>query len=327
MMTGISRTVRMTASAFALGVIALFTCPAGAAEYPAGPVRIIVPLPPGGSSDLTARLLATYLGNQWKQTVIVENRAGANGLIGMTAVARAKNDGYTLLFGVPSVTTVRALIKDATIDPVKDLEGVSQVVESVFVVAVNGQLPVKNAAEFNAYVKANAGKLNFGTYAAGNRLIAEFYNQLSQLKMTHVSYKGESFAVAALAAGEVHMVVGTAVTMKEKAAQGAIKIIAVSGDARIPSMPDVPTAQEQGIKGFDPALWFGVHAPAGTSADIKRQIAAEIAQFVRRPDVIEKLDGFGLTGKASSPDEFQKFLVKDAQIWVDVAKFAGIEPQ
>ena len=304
-----------------------FSFSANAADFPAGPVRIIVPLPPGGSSDLVSRLLAAYLGNQWKQTVVVENRVGANGLIGMTAVARAKNDGHTLLFGVPSVTTMRALVKDLTIDPVKDLEGVSQVIESIFVVAVNGQLPVRNAAEFSAYAKANPGKLNFGTYAAGNRLIAEYYAQLSQLKMTNVSYKGESFAVAALTAGEVQLVIGTAVTMKEKAAQGVIKIIAVSGNKRVPSMPDIPTALEQGIRGFDPVLWFGVHAPAGTPAVIKQQIAAEIAQFIKQPGTIEKLEGFGFTGKASAPDEFHKFLVKDAQIWIDVAKFAGIEPQ
>lgn len=298
-----------------------------AQDFPTGQVRIVVPLPTGGSSDLVARLLAAYLGNQWKQTVIVENRVGANGLIGMTAVAKAKPDGHTLLFGVPSVTTVRALIKDASVDPVKDLEGVSQVIETVFVVAVNGKLPARNAQDFIAHVKANPGKLNYGTYAAGNRLIAELFNQLSGLKMEHVSYKGEQPAMAALAAGEVHMVIGTAVTMREKVASGEIKLIAVSGDKRVPSLAEVQTASEQGIKGFNPVLWFGLHAPAGTSAVIKRQIANEIANFLKLPDTVSRLETFGFTGKSSSPEDFQAFLTKDTQMWVDVAKFAGIEPQ
>lgn len=307
--------------------LALASCAGHAADYPSAQVRIVVPLPTGGSSDLVARLLATHLGEKWKQTVIVDNRAGANGLIGMTAVAKARPDGHTLLFGVPSVTTVRALVKDAAIDPVKDLEGVSLVLESPYVVAISAQVPARNAQEFAAYVKANPGKLNYGTYAAGNRLIAELYKQLSGLKMEHVSYKGEPLAMAALAAGEVHMVIGTTVTMKERVAQGVIRIIAVSGDKRIPSMPDVPTAAESGIKGFDPILWFGVHAPAGTPADIKRAVADEIAQFVKRPDVIDRLNSFGFAARSSTPDDFQTFLARDAQMWIDVAKAAGIELQ
>ena len=333
-MPGAARSILRNAWSWALALICIPLSlsfiearPASAQDYPSGQVRIIVPLPTGGSSDLVARLLATHLGSQWKQTVIVENRVGANGLIGMTAVARAKPDGQTLLFGVPSVTTVRALIKDANVDPVKDLEGVSQVIETVYIVAINGKLPAKNAREFIAHVKANPGKLNYGTYAAGNRLVAELFNQRSGLAMEHVAYKGEQPAMAALAAGEVHMVVGTAVTMKEKAATGEIRLIAVSGPNRVASLGDVPTAQEQGITGFDPVLWFGVHAPAGTPAAVKAQIAAEIAKFVALPDMIGRLDSFGFTPKSSAPGDFQRFLEKDAHTWVDVAKSAGIDPQ
>ena len=300
---------------------------AAAQEYPSAQVRIIVPLPTGGSSDLVARLFANYLSERWKQTVIVENRVGAGGMIGMTAVARAKPDGYTLLFAVPSIATVRALIKDPAIDPVKDFDGVSQVIETQFAVAIPAKIPARNAAEFAAYARANPGALNAGTYAAGNRLLAEYYAQLSKMKLTNVSYRGEPLAVAALMAGEVHMVIGTAVTMKEKVDQGAIRVIAVSGNKRFPAFPDVPTAEEVGIKGFDPVLWFGLLAPAGTPAPIKAKIAAEVAQFIGRPDAIEKLHSFGFEGKASTPEEFHAFLAKDVQVWSDVAKAAGIEPQ
>ena len=298
-----------------------------AQDYPSAQVRIIVPLPTGGSSDLVARLLANYLSERWKQTVIVDNRVGAGGMIGMTAVARAKPDGYTLLFAVPSVATVRALIKDPAIDPVKDFDGVSQVIETQFAVAIPAKIPARNAAEFAAYVRANPGTLNAGTYAAGNRLLAEYFAQLSNMKLTNVSYRGEPLAVAALIAGEVHMVIGTAVTMKEKADQGSIRVIGVSGSTRFPAFPDVPTAEEAGIRGFDPVLWFGLLAPAGTPAPVKAKIAAEVAQFVRRPDMIEKLNSFGFNGKASTPEAFHAFLAKDAQVWIDVAKAAGIEPQ
>lgn len=298
-----------------------------AQDYPQAQVRIVVPLPAGGSSDLVARLLATHLGDRLKQTVIVENRVGANGMIGMTAVARAKPDGLTLLFAVPSMTTVQALIKDPAIDPVKDLAGVSQVIEAQYAVAIPAKVPARNAAEFAAYVRSNPGKLNAGTYAAANRLLAEYFAQISNMKLTNVSYRGEPLAIAALAAGEVHMVIGTAVTMREKAQAGEIRVIAVSGDKRFPAFPDVPTAAEVGIKGFDTALWFGLLAPASTPPAIKTLLAGEVANFVRRKDIADRLGSFGFIGKPSSPDEFQKFLARDAQIWVDVARAAGIEPQ
>ncbi len=298
-----------------------------AADYPAGPIKLINPFPPGGATDLAGRLLATHLTNEWKQTVVVESRAGGNGMIGPTAVARSKPDGYTLLIASPSLATAAATVKDMPIDPVKELDGVSQLVETDFIIAINPSLPAKTLREFIALAKASPGKLNYGSYAAGARLSTEYFKSLAGIDLTHVGYKGEALTIQALAANEVQLVIATSVTLKEPAAKNAVRALAVSGPRRSASMPDIPTSAEAGLPAFNQMVWFGVFAPAGTPAEIKNKLSAEIANFLKQRDVIDRLHSMGLEPKGSKPDELSAFLQNEIRIAVETGKKAGIEPQ
>lgn len=305
----------------------VWAAPAAAQDYPTASVRLVIPFPPGGSTDLVGRLLAAYLGEQWKQTIVVDNRPGGNGMLGPTFVARAKPDGYTILLAAPSIATAVTTMKDMPIDPEKELEGVSQLIHTEYVLAVNSKLPVKSLAELVAYAKANPGKLNYGSFAVGSRLTSEFFKTLAAIDLVHVGYKGEALMVQAIAANEVQLGLATTVTMREPAARGEIRVLAVTGDTRSKVFPDVPTAAEAGMPAFDTSVWFGLFAPAGTPSAIKTRIAAEVAKFVKQPDVIAKMEAAGLTPRASTPEAMSRHLSVDIKRAIETAKRAGIEPQ
>lgn len=310
-----------------LAVAALFPQLARAQDYPSAQVRLVIPFPPGGSTDLVGRLLAIYLGDRWKQTVIVENRPGGNGMLGPTYVAKSKPDGYTILLAAPSIATAPASMKDMPINPEKDLEGVSQLIATEYVVSVNSKLPVKTLKELIDYAKNNKGKLNYGYFAVGSRLTSEYFNTLANINIASVGYKGEALMVAAVAAGEVEVGLATTVTLKEPAARGEVRVLAVTGNTRSKLFPNVPTAAEAGLPEFDSSVWFGLFAPAGTPAPIKAKFSAEVAKFVQQPDVIAKMEAFGLTPRASTPEAMSRLLSQDIKRALATAKRAGIEPQ
>ncbi len=321
------KTIRLVLAAALTVVAAVSAAPANAQDYPSSSIRLVIPFPPGGSTDLVGRLLAAYLGDQWKQTVIVDNKPGGNGMLGPTFAARSKPDGYTILLAAPSIATAVTSMKDMPIDPEKELEGVSQLIHTEYVVAVNSKLPVKSLKELITYAKANPGKLNYGSFAVGSRLTSEYFNSIAGVDITHVGYKGEALMVAAVASGEVQLGLATTVTLKEPAARGEVRILAVTGDTRSKVFPDVPTAEEAGLPAFDTTVWFGLFAPAGTPPAIKNKIAAEVAKFVKQPDVIAKMEGAGLTPRASTPEAMSRYLSQDIKRAVETAKRAGIEPQ
>ncbi len=300
---------------------------AGAQDYPSNVIRIVVPFPPAGSTDLVGRLLATHLGNVWNQTVVVDNRPGGNGMLGPTYVARSKPDGYTLLLAAPSLATSVASMKVMPIDPEKDLVGVSQLIRTEYVVAVNAKLPVKNVQDFIAYAKANSGKLNYGYFGVGSRLTAEYFNLLTGIKTLPVGYKGEALMVQAVAAGEVQIGIATAVPMRERVGRGELRVLMVTGESRSKVFPDAPTAAEAGVPKFDHNVWFGLFAPAGTSRQIRDKIAAEVAKFVKDPEVIARMNAFGLTPYSSSPDEMSAHVSKEMKRALEMAKRVGLEPQ
>lgn len=298
-----------------------------AAAYPETTIKIIVPFPPGGSSDLTARLLANHLSERFKRTVIIENRPGGDGMLAPTLVARAKPDGYTLLLGAPTLATARATMKSLPIQPTVDLEGVSLLVESPYVVAINASLPATDLQSFIAYTKANPGKLFYGSWSTSGQLIYGLLKLRSGADLTHVAFKGEAVTVAALAGNEVQAVFATAVNVIPRQKDGVVRVLAVTADLRLSTLPEVPTAAEAGVKGFTPSVWFGILAPKGTQMDIKTKLSEEIAVFVKRPDTIERLRVVGFEPKASMPDEFTKFLESSEKQWLDVAAALGITPQ
>lgn len=298
-----------------------------AADYPASAVRLVIPFPPGGSTDLVGRLLAAHFGAAWKQTVIVENKPGGNGMLAPTYVSKAQPDGYTLLLASPSVATAPATMKIVPIDAQKDLSPISQLVESPNVVFVNSKMPVKTLQELIDYAKANPGKLNSGTYAMGSRLTSGRFNVIANVNMPNVGYRGEALMIAAVAAGEAEVGIATPVTMAEFIARGQIRLLAVSSAKRLSAFPDVPTAAEAGLPAFDLSAWFGLFAPPQTPLAIRSFIAKEVAVFAQQKHVIDTLATAGFSPKASSPDELASFLASETKIAIETAKAIGLEKQ
>ena len=298
-----------------------------AADYPTGRVTLVVPLPPGGSTDFVARLLAQHLSSVWKQSVIVDNKPGGNAMLGPTYVAKSAPDGYTLLIGPPTIATAPATMKVIPIDPLKDLSPISQLVEMPNVVTINAALPFKTLRELIDYAKANPDKLNSGTYAMGSLLISSRFNAAAGVKMPTVSYRGEALMMAATAAGEVQVGITTPVTAMENLARGQVRALAVTSDTRMAIFKDVPTTAEAGLPEFTPSAWFALLAPAGTPMELRRFISAEVAVFVKKEDVVAKLQGAGLVPKASTPEEFGEFLERETKSALETADAVGLEKQ
>lgn len=304
-----------------------FFVPSFAADYPTGPVKIVVPFPPGGSSDLVARLVGGYLGSLWKQPVIVENRPGGNGMLAPTAVSKAPADGYTLLLAPPSVASVFATMNTPPIDPQKDLSPIAQLVESPLVVLVSGKTPFKTLRELVDHAKANPGKLNSGSYAMGSRLNSGRLNVAGNIELRDVGYRGEALMIAAVAAGEIEVGVASPVGLAEFLSKGQLRILAVSSEQRIPGFPDVPTAREAGLPAFNPTAWFGLFAPANTPLDIRRFISAGVAEWAKTKEAADKLEVVGFVPKSSTPEQMGAFLAAETQSANEIGKLIGIQKQ
>lgn len=293
-------------------------------DYPARPIKIIVPNPPGGSSDIAARMLAKHLSAVWNQPVVVENKPGAKGVIGTSIVVRSPADGYTLLLGVPSLSTFKIYLKEPEFDVEKDLAPISELMISPYVVAVNARLPVTNIAELIDLAKKNPGKLNYGAFGGGQILATELFKKITGIDMFRVPYQGEAPAITGLASNDVQVVFATEVTVRAMIDSGQVRALAVSTAIRSPSMPNVPTIAEAGGPDYDVGLWFGLLAPANTPLAIWSKLAKEIADFTRKPEVIARLLPFGFTPKSSTPDEFGRLISAETQRWIEVARFAAI---
>ncbi|HEY8579190.1 MAG TPA: tripartite tricarboxylate transporter substrate binding protein [Beijerinckiaceae bacterium] len=315
-----------------LGALALAASVAGLAparaDYPDRQIKIVLALPPGGSADTIGRMFADHIKAKWGQTVIVESRSGADGLIGPTYVAKSKPDGYTLFFTTPSLASARALFKNPPLDPEKDLVAIGQVVESPFVVAINTKHQAKTLKEFVDAAKAAKGAMNIGYFAAGNRLTVESFLRAVDVKATQVPYKGEAAMMAALSTGEVDVGVATAVIVKGMAEQGKVRPLAVTGETRSFTLPDVPTAKEAGAEAFQPsAVWFGLLGPAGLPQDIVAKLSKEVFAFAQQPDLAKRLEPFGFAPKPTTPEAFAALIRHEAQRSVEIARAAGIEQQ
>ena len=300
---------------------------ANAADYPTGRVTLVVPLPPGGSTDFVGRLLAQHLSGVWKQSVIVDNKPGGNAMLGPTFVAKSAPDGYTLLVGPPTIVTAPATMKVLPIDPLKDLSAISQLIEMPNVITVHSGLPFKTLRELIDYAKANPGKLNSGTFAMGSLLTSARFNAAAGIKMPTVGYRGEALMMAAAAAGEVQVGIATPVTTMENLARGQIRALAVTSAERMSIFKDVPTTREAGLPEFTTTAWFGLLGPAGMPLELRRFIAAEVALFTKKEDVAAKLMGAGLVPKASTPEDFAAFLERETKFALETAAAVGVEKQ
>jgi len=322
---------RVAALLRALLAIALIAAAAGAAQaqpYPAKPLRLIVPYPPGGLTDAVARQVGTALAERVRQPVVIENVPGAGGNIGADKAAKSPADGYTLYIGNNATVGINTLIyKKLAFDPIKDLAPISLIAESQTVLVVHPSLPVKSVAELIALAKAKPGQLNFGSTGTGglSHLASELLKSAAGLQMTHVPYKGTGPALNDLLGGQIQLMFNDTVIPHIKAEK--LRALAVTGTRRWSELPAVPTLAELGVPGYETYNWFGILTPAGTPADIIALLNRELVTVMREPAMQAWLQSRGAEAASNSAEEFAAYIRKDLAKWTRVVKETGITPE
>ncbi|HEX2332240.1 MAG TPA: tripartite tricarboxylate transporter substrate binding protein [Burkholderiales bacterium] len=302
---------------------------AQAQTWPAKPVRFIVPFPPGGATDVAARLVSDRLSQAPGQQFLVENRAGAAGAIGTHEVARAAPDGYTILFAADPVVTLHLVVKNVPYEVLRDFAPVTQVTTQPLAVAVHPSLAVSSVQELIAHAKANPGKLSFahsGT-GSGQHMSGELLKKLAGIDMVHVPYKGGAPAVQDLVGGQVPVAVLGSTPLIPHHRAGRIKILAFTSKERFPTMPEIPTLHESGFPGFDTGQWLGLLAPRGTSAEVVERLYAETRKVLALEEVKARLLQAALLPVGSSPKEFEALIRADLERWSKLAAELGLKPQ
>jgi tripartite-type tricarboxylate transporter receptor subunit TctC len=323
--TGPLLTRRATCIGLGAALMATAGRPASAADWPARPVKVIVPYSAGGNTDTMARLASQYLSEKTGESFIVENRPGASGEIGATAVARAEPDGYTLLFGASTQIVNLPMLRKVNYNPVKDLIPISILGVGPYLLGVKESLPVKTLHEFIAYVKANPGKLNYANPGVGGNvhLNSALFLARAGLDMVAIPYKSGAPSAAALLAGEVDMYFGNASELVAYAGGDRIKILAVSTLQRLPQLPNVPTVAED-YPGFDSSSWNGFFAPAGTPQAVIDVVARNTEAAARDPGIVDKLGKLAIIPFGSSPQEFRKAIDHSRVANREAMKAAGL---
>jgi tripartite-type tricarboxylate transporter receptor subunit TctC len=300
---------------------------AAAQDYPAKPIRIVIPYPPGGASDVTARLLGQKMSEAWGQQVVADNKPGANGILALEHVARSAPDGYTLLIANLGPNAINpAVYSKLPYDPIKDFSTITLTTLVPQVLVAGPALPAKNIAELVAYARANPGRINYGTGGNGsaNHLAVELMASIANVKLTAVPYKGDAPAMADALSGQVAMTLPTVLAATPHIKSGKLRPLAVTTKTRVSALPDVPTMQEAGIQGYESVSWGGMMAPAGTPPAIINKLHGEFARILKLPDVVERMEALGSTVVGSGPAEFSAFLQAEIRKWDAVAKKAGI---
>jgi len=297
--------------------------------YPAKPVRIISIFAPGGGNDVICRLVAQQLTERLKQQVIVENRVGANGIVGTEAAARSAPDGYTFTL-IPSGHTVNAsMYKKLPFDSIRDFTPITLAGAGPLVLAVHPSLPAKNVKELIAVAKARPGQLTYvssGVGASGH-LAGALFDSMTGTKMVHVPYKGMSLAVSDLMGGQVSMTFGTSLSVIPHVHTGRLRALATTGAQRSPALPDLPTVAESGLPGYEASLWYGFVGPARMPPEIVQRLNTEIAAILALPDTREKLASQGVDARSTTPEEFARILTADVARWAKVVQKLGLQAE
>lgn len=318
--------VALCLSAF-LAAVAFASGAALAQSYPSRAITIVVPFPPGGSVDIIARLIGEKLSQSLGQTVVVDNRSGATGMIGAAQVARSSPDGYTLLLGTTGpITMAPALTEAMAYDSAKDFAPIIQVGITPMVMVVPPSLPAKNLSEFIAYAKARPGKLNFVSSGIGTtgHLAGEMLKFMAGLDMVHIPYRGGAPAAKDLIAGQVELMFQLVPQMQPHIAAGQLRALGISSDKRSKALPDVPTMIEAGLADFEVVTWFGVFAPARTPEAIVERLNREIAKVVESPEVSARLTELGSEWTPNSAKEFSDYIQRDLKKWKLVVEKSGL---
>lgn len=320
---------RMTRRAvLAAGLAVLLPAQAGAqADWPSRPIRLIVPFAPGGSNDIIARVLAIRLADRLGQSVIVENKGGAGGTIGTDSVAKAPPDGGTLLFASTSITTNAASGKKLPYDPVKDLEPIGEVGAGPFAVVVSNELKVTTLGEFLALARAKPNSINYGTAGVGgiNHLGTELLAAAAKVKLVHVPYKGIGPAFNDLMAGNLQMLLPTLASVAQHIHGGTMRGLAVTGAQRSGLAPELPTAAEAGLPGFQLEAWWGLLGPAGLPAPVVKRLNQELNAVLTLPEVRDALAREGAAPHPGTPEEFGTLIRSELTRWAELVKTAQIQ--
>lgn len=314
----------MAALTIAWGVA---SSPVSAADaFPVRSVRWVVPFTPGASNDVIARLFAQRLGEIWGQQVIVDNRSGAGGMLGAEIVARSPPNGYTLLMANPGANSIVFALEGKVPYRAEDFAAVSLLGWSPILLAVGAASPANGVRDIVAMAKARPGKLSAGSSGTGgsSHLALELFRTLAGVDILHVPYKGASPAIVDLVAGQLQMIFATSATLSPMVASGKLKVIATSGNQRLPLYPGVPSAAEQGLPGFDVPIWFGVSVPAATPRAAIQRLNAGFEQSLESSDLRERLAGLGVQPQGGPPERFARFLVEETARWRQVLKAAKV---
>ncbi len=295
-------------------------------DYPTKPIRLIVPFAPGGGTDIVARLLAQKLTEAFRQTVIVDNRAGAGGTIGAETAVRATPDGYTAIMMSGSYATNAAIFK-LPYDPVNDIMPMGLVGDTAFLVTLHPALPIKSVGELIAYARAKPGALNYGSSGTGGiaHLAGELFDLLAATKMTHVPYKGTGPALNDLLGGQIQLIFGSAPSTIPLVHANRLRAIAVTTTKRSAALPDLPTVAEAGVPGYEVVLWYGVLGPKGLPKTIVARWNAEIRLATKLPDMKQRLVSEGFNIDDSPPEVFQAVLKRDVAKWTKVVRDAKVK--
>jgi len=312
----------------ALAFILCLALDAAAQTYPAKPIRLIVPFPPGGSADILARAIGQKAGDGLGQSLIVENRPGAGTAIGAEALAKSPPDGYAIMIGTVSSHAINpALNPKLPFDPVRDFTPVSLVASIPFAMVVHPSVPAKTVQEFVALARAKPGTLNYSSAGSGtsNHLAGELLRSMTGIDIVHIPYKGSAPALNDLIAGQVSMMFDLVLTAAPHVKSGAVRGLAVAGAQRSSVLPELPTVAESGIPGYEVSAWFGIFAPAGVPQPVVQRLNAEFVKALQQPDLRERLATQGADPLTSTPAEFSAYLRAEIDKWAKVVKAAGMK--
>jgi tripartite-type tricarboxylate transporter receptor subunit TctC len=296
-----------------------------ASSFPNQPIRMVVPYPPGGPTDITARVVAAEMSKTIGQNIVIDNRPGASGMIGSEMVTKATPDGYTLLANASIHVINPSVYPDMRFDAIKDFAPITQLAQVPLVLVVPANSPIKSVKDLVEYAKANPGKVNFGSAgsASAQHLAGESFKIAAGIQMQHIPYKGSAPALTDLAGGQLQLMFDSMPSATPMINSGKLRAIAVTTTTRAKARPDLPTIAESGFPGFDISTWYAYWAPKGTPADVVEKLAASAAQALKNPEVIAKYEAMGAEPVGSTPAQFAAYVESEAKKWNDIVKKSG----
>jgi tripartite-type tricarboxylate transporter receptor subunit TctC len=312
-----------------LGILTTTSLPVTAAQdtadYPKAVIKLVIPYPPGGPTDLVGRVAAMAMGETFKQTIFIDNKPGASGMIGAALVAKAAPDGYTLLTNASLHVINPSVYDKVPYDSFNDFAPITQIVDVPLVLVVNSDMPVSNVRELISYLKSSKGTINFGSAgnASSQHLSGELFKLKTGVPMQHVPYKGSSPALTDLMGGQIQLMFDSMPSAMPFITSGKLKALAVTTKKRSSTLPNIPTMQESGVEGYETSTWYGLWAPKGTPPEIVNKISQAAQEALKKPEVVAHYQRMGAEPVGSSPKEFQAYLRSEEKKWAEIVKRSG----